>query len=106
MAIAAVCCVSLAGPVLAAEAVSEHSESHSMQVETVPMAPPGTVPAPTRVYEHQRRVRVEHCRTTHHHSARGHREGADDEFGRDAGKDLSGDAALHMRASKKEASHI
>lgn len=52
MAIAAVCCVSLAGPVLAAEAVSEHSESHSMQVETVPMAPPATVPAPTRVYEH------------------------------------------------------
>jgi hypothetical protein len=31
---------------------------------------------------------------------------ADDEFGRDAGEDLSGDAALHMRASKKEASHI
>jgi len=52
MAIAAVCCVSLAGPVLAAEAVSEHSESHSMQVETVPMAPPATVPAPTHVYEH------------------------------------------------------
>lgn len=51
-AIAAVCCVSLAGPVLAAETVTEHSESHSMQVETVPMAPPATVPAPTRVYEH------------------------------------------------------
>ena len=52
MAIAAVCWVTLAGPVLAAEAVTEHSESHSMQVETVPMAPPATVPAPTRVYEH------------------------------------------------------
>jgi hypothetical protein len=84
MAIAAVCCVSPAGPVLAAEAVSEHSESHSMQVETVPITVERHTTAPPAAIVKE----------------------ADDEFGRDAGKDLSGDAALHMRASKKEASHI
>ena len=55
MAIAAVfSAVSLAAPVLAAEDVVEHEtyEKRSMKVETVPMAPPATVPAPKRVYEH------------------------------------------------------
>jgi len=54
MAIAAVFSLSLATPVLAAEDVVEHEtyEKRSMKVETVPMAPPATVPAPKRVYEH------------------------------------------------------
>ena len=53
MAIAAVLSMSLAAPVLAAEDVVEHEtyESRSMKVETVPMAPPTTVP-PSRVYQH------------------------------------------------------
>jgi hypothetical protein len=55
MAIAAVfSTMSLAAPALAAEDVTEHDtyEHRSMKVETVPMAPPATVPAPNRVYEH------------------------------------------------------
>jgi hypothetical protein len=54
MAIAAVLSMSLAAPVLAAEDVVEHEtyESHSMKVETVPMAAPPTTVPPKRVYEH------------------------------------------------------
>jgi hypothetical protein len=54
MAIAAMFSVGLVAPALAAEDVTEHEtyEKRSMKIETVPMAPPATVPAPTRVYEH------------------------------------------------------
>ena len=54
MAIAAVFSVSLAALALAAEDVTEHEtyEKRSMKIETVPAAPPVTVPAPNRVYEH------------------------------------------------------
>jgi len=54
MAIAALLSVSLIAPVLAAEDITEHEtyEKRSMKIETVPMAPPATVPAPSRTYEH------------------------------------------------------
>ena len=54
MAVAALLSVSLVAPVLAAEDITEHEtyEKRSMKIETVPMAPPAAVPAPTRAYEH------------------------------------------------------
>lgn len=54
MAIAATISMCLAAPAFAGEDVTEHStyETRSMKVETVPMAPPATVPAPARAYEH------------------------------------------------------
>ena len=54
LALAAMLSLSLVAPALAAEDVTEHEtyEKHSMKIETVPMAPPAPVPAPTRAYEH------------------------------------------------------
>jgi hypothetical protein len=54
LALAALLSVGLVAPVLAAEDVTEHEtyEKRSMKIETVPMAPPATVQAPTRAYEH------------------------------------------------------
>ena len=54
MTIGALLSVSLIAPVLAAEDVTEHEtyEKRSMKIETVPLAPPATVPAPSRAYEH------------------------------------------------------
>ena len=53
LALAALLSVGLVTSVLAAEDVTEHEtyEKRSMKIETVPMAPPATVPAP-RAYEH------------------------------------------------------
>ena len=53
LALAALLSAGLVAPVLAAEDVVEHQtyEKRSMKIETLPMAPPATVPAPTRAYE-------------------------------------------------------
>ena len=54
IAIAVLFSLSLAAPALAGEDVTEHEtyEKRSMKIETVPVAPTTTTPAPNRVYEH------------------------------------------------------